>query len=172
MNYTGFETIGVWSCSTNIFHIEHITFSMSSIRGPRGRGRGYQAQQGYHQLLPYTLVRNPGHPRGRGNQRFMHNSQRQPNPSPTPVSSSNIASNLMAEGESVQLTGFITKKSTAVAFEDRKRKRLTSNVPGLDVICCYLQGRIACTAAGAVQTNNMRRLSFTMKQWVNLNKIK
>ena len=101
-------------------------------RGPRGRGRGYQAQQGYRQLVPYTPIRNQGRPRGRGSRGVIFSNQRQPNPNPTPITSSNVAQNPTG-GESIELQGFFTKRSTAMTFEERKRDRLTdqaSNVPG------------------------------------------
>ena len=54
-------------------------------RGPRGRGRGgYQAQQGYRQVSPYTPTRNPGRQRGRGNLRVVYSSGN-PQPTATPV---------------------------------------------------------------------------------------
>ena len=94
-------------------------------RGPRGRGRGgYQAQQGYRQVRPYTPTRNPGRQRGRGNLRVVHNSGNL-QPLPTPIVSQNIAP-IQTEGESVELPGFFTKRSTILAFEARKKDRLTS----------------------------------------------
>ena len=94
-------------------------------RGSRGRGRGYQAQQGYRQLVQYTPNRNPGRPRGRGSRGAFYSNPTQPNPNPTPTISPNVAQNFTG-GESVELKGFFTKSSTAKAFEERKRERLTS----------------------------------------------
>ena len=94
-------------------------------RGPRGRGRGYQAQQGYRQPVQYNPNRNPGRPRGRGSRGAFYSNPTQPNPNPTPAISPNVAQNF-TWGESAELTGFFTKSSTAKAFEERKRERLTS----------------------------------------------
>ena len=69
----------------------------------------------------------------------MFNVQRHPNPSPTPITSSNNAPNIMAEGESIQLTRFFTVKSTAIAFEERKRERQTSG------------SKIKCAKTGCVE---------------------
>ena len=74
-------------------------------RGPRGRGRGYQAQSGYgHQVL-YTPIRNSSQPRARGSQRIMHssnshviNARRPPTPSPTSTTTSQSNAPNVAEG--------------------------------------------------------------------------
>ena len=94
-------------------------------RGPRGRGRGgYQAQQGYRQLSPYTPTRNPGHRGGRGNLRVIYSSGN-PRPSATPIGTQNVAP-IQTEGESSQPQGFFTKRGIELAFEARRKDRLTS----------------------------------------------
>merc|ERR1712121_606895 len=94
-------------------------------RGPRGRGRGgNQAQQGYRQVRPYTPTKNPGRQRGRGNLRVVHNSGN-PQPIATPVGNQNVAP-IQTEGESVQPQGFFNKRATELAFEARRKDRLTS----------------------------------------------
>ena len=135
-------------------------------RGPRGRGRGgYQAQQGYRQLVPYTPSRNPGRPRGRGNQRFIYSS-RNSNPFPTPIDSSNNAHN-QTGGESVELQGFFTQRSTTIAFEERKKDRLTS---GSQIKCArtgcdmMLQTGPHCLYCGRCSANQQHEETKLLKE--------